>query len=203
MAKKENLTDRKKRFAQIWLTSRNDAGKTQEYMAKGLGVSTKTVQNWEYGTTAPDLFTGSEWFRILGVNPFPYYLSYIFPDLFDGITPADSDDTIDQAIKLLVDKMTMTEKRQLLFLMAGRHGSSWFSLLQMFTAHCHTSMKSRVKTARTILDAYEMEEANGELVCPENVRPDTELLLRSIEEGKKAVMSGDNGYTSIKKEESR
>ena len=50
--RKDNKSDRVKRFAQIWSLSRADTGKTQEYMANGLGVSKKTIQNWEKGASA-------------------------------------------------------------------------------------------------------------------------------------------------------
>lgn len=65
----ETIIERQKRFSRIWSTSRANAGKTQEFMANGLGISKKTVQNWESGITSPDLFMGSEWFHVLGINP--------------------------------------------------------------------------------------------------------------------------------------
>lgn len=197
MSKQEGAAERESRFAQIWATSRADAGKTQDYMAKGLGVSKKTVQNWENGVTAPDFFMGSEWFRVLGINPLPYYLSFLFPDLFADISPNDSDAAIEQALILLIKNSTAIEKRELLYLMAGRHGSSWYSLLQMFTAHCHTSMKSRIGVARMVLDNYEIEAAAGQLVCTENIQPDIEILRNAVEEGKKSVIAGNSGYTSV------
>lgn len=202
MLSTETAKDRAVRFAKIWEKSRADAGKTQEYMAKGLGVSRKTVQNWEKGETSPDLFMGSEWFRVLGLNPLPYYLAFVYPEKFEGVEPSDSDEIIDQAIMTLVKNSTVREKRELLFLMGGKHGSSWYSLLQMFTAHCHTSLKSRVNAARLIVDNYEMEEETGELICEENIHPDIAMLKRAIEESKKSVANGDLGYSNgLKKEE--
>lgn len=197
MSRQEEITDRERQFAKIWVNSRVDAGKTQDYMAKGLGISTKTIQNWENGVTAPDFFMGSEWFRVLGINPLPYYLSFVFPDLFADISPNDSDDSIEQALMILIKNSTAIEKRELLYLMAGRHGSSWYSLLQMFTAHCHTSMKSRIGVARNILENYEIEAATGQLVCPTNIQPDIEMLRNAVEEGKKSVISGNFGYTNV------
>ena len=117
--RKDNKSDRVKRFAQIWSLSRADTGKTQEYMANGLGVSKKTIQNWEKGASAPDLFEGSEWFRVLGINPLPYYLAFLYPWMFDGIKPDDNDEEIEQALLFLVKNMTQVEKRQLLYLMAA------------------------------------------------------------------------------------
>lgn len=197
MENKQTKKERESRFARIWVISRTNAGKTQEYMASQLGVSKKTIQNWEKGVTAPDFFMGSEWFRVLGVNPLPYYLSFVFPNLFDGIAPEDSDDVIDQALMVFLRDMTITEKRELLYLIAGKHGSPWYSLLQLFTAHCHTSLKSRVNAARVILDSYEMEEKTGDLVCMDNIKPDIQILRNAIEEGKRSVMEGSRGYTNV------
>ena len=42
-----------------------------------------------------------------------------------------------------------------------------------------------------------MDEETDNLVCPNNVRPDMEMLRRSIEDGKNAVMTGAQGYTSV------
>lgn len=89
------------------------------------------------------------------------------------------------------------EKRQLLFLMSGKHGSSWYALLQMLTAHCHTSMQCRVGTARIVLENYEMQKETGELVCTDNVAPDLDVLRRAVERGKSAAQQKRPGYTSV------
>lgn len=193
----ESRIDRVSRFSKIWWQSRADADKSQEFMALGLGVSKKTVQNWEKGISAPDLFQGSEWFRILGLNPLPYYLAFLYPDLFGDISPDKSDEELNLALHHLIDQATPIEKRQLLFLMAGKHGSSWYALLQMFTAHCHTSMQCRVGTARIVLDNYEMQQETGELVCTDNVAPDLDVLRNAIESGKSAAQQKRPGYTTV------
>ena len=195
--RKDNTSDRVQRFAKIWSLSRSDAGKTQEFMANGLVVSKKTIQNCEKGASAPDLFEGSEWFRVLGTNPLPYYLAFLYPWLFDGIMPEDNDEEIEQALLFLVKNMTQVEKRQMLYLMAGRHGSPWYSLLQLFTAHCHCSLRSRVTAARTILENYEMDQASGTSVCPDNIQPDMKMLHHAVEEGKQSVFNQLTGYTNI------
>ncbi len=197
MNKNESTDEREARFARIWSASRADAKKTQEFMAKGLGVSKKTIQNWESGVTAPDLYMGSEWFRILGLNPLPYYLSFLFPDMFENYVPEDDDDLVEQALIARIKNSTAVEKRELLYMMTGRHGSSWYSLLQMFTAHCHISMKSRVNIARNIIDTYEMEAETGDLVCKGDVQPDMSMLKVAVEEGKRSVIKGSFGYTNV------
>ena len=66
----ESRFDRLKRFSEIFLTARINAGRSQDWMSKELGISRKTVQNWESGISSPDFFDAIEWFRILNMNPF-------------------------------------------------------------------------------------------------------------------------------------
>ena len=94
--------------------------------------------------------------------------------------------------------MPTIEKKELLFLMSGLHGSSWYSLLQMFTAHCHTTMQSRVAAARIILENYEMESRTGEIVCKGEIMPDTKMLSHAINQGKQAAQNNQNRYTTEK-----
>jgi transcriptional regulator with XRE-family HTH domain len=196
MQEEEPRVDRAKCFAKIWWSSRAAVGKSQEFMALGLGVSKKTIQNWERGVSSPTFFQGSEWFRLLGLNPVKYYLEFLYPWLFGDVQPTESDEKIDAALKLLIQNATALEKRELLYLMSDGHGSSWYALLQMVVAHCHTSMKSRVAVARTILENYEMEAGTIGLVCPDNVQPDLALLRYAIEECKASVMENNSGYTT-------
>ncbi|MGM9615900.1 MAG: helix-turn-helix domain-containing protein [Oscillospiraceae bacterium] len=193
----ESRIERAERFAKIWWSSRAKAGKSQEVMALGLGVSKKTIQNWERGISSPSFFQSAEWFRILGLNPMEYYLAFLYPDQFGSIQPSSSDESIEETLMLLIKNTSPLEKRQLLFLMSGVHGSSWISLMQLFTAHCHTSMQARVAAARLILENYEMEEQTTGLVCPENVRPDMDILRQAVKEGKQAVLCHNSGYTTM------
>lgn len=52
----ESRIERAKRFAKVWWKSRDDVGKSQEFMALSMGVSKKTIQNWEKGLSSPNLF---------------------------------------------------------------------------------------------------------------------------------------------------
>lgn len=199
MSLSDGKKERMERFAKIWWRSRTEAKKSQEYMALNMGVSKRTVQNWERGISSPDFFQSAEWFRILGQNPIHYYLEYLYPEMFETLSPENDDRDIGEKLLFLVENMTPVEKRQLLYLMAGNHGSSWYSLLQMFTAHCHTSMKSRVAAARVIAENYEMEAKSGDLVCLDNVMPDMDVLNYAIEQGKQAAKDRKTGYTTQKK----
>ena len=188
--------EKMKRFSKIWWKSRADSGKSQEYIALGLGVSKKTIQNWEKGVSAPVLFQSAQWFELLGQNPIHYYMNFLFPDDFDGLSDQTDDEKIEKVLIHCVQEMRALEKRQLLFLMVGQHGSSWHSLLQLFTAHCHTSLKSRVAMAGLIGNNFEMEKITGDLVCQDNIMPDMTAAQMAISDAKESLVRNNAGYTT-------
>lgn len=191
----ESRVERATRFSKIWWQSRADSGKSQEFMALGLGVSKKTIQNWEKGITSPDLFQSVEWFRLLGLNPLHYYLEFLYPEAFEP-NHSETDRPIEEMLIQLIKQTSTLEKKQLLFLMTGQHGSSWYALLQLLTAHCHTSMQSRAAAARLILDNFDVEFNNNKLVCPNDVKPDIKVLQKAILQGKNAAKNNEQGYTT-------
>jgi len=192
----ERRSERAARFAQIFSRSRYDAGKSQEFMAAELGVSKKTVQNWEKGISSPSFFQGSEWFHALGLNPMPYYLAFVYPDM-NGMQGSSTDDKIVEALNSIIKQMSITDKRALLYLLFGNHGSSSKMVLQMLLAHLHTPMKDRVAHASVIAQNYEMEEKLGNIVCQGNIMPDMEALNKAIAEGKRSVMENKYGYSGV------
>ncbi len=182
------------RFSKIWWQSRYDAHMTQEKLALGLGVSRKTIQNWEKGISSPTLFESMEWFRILGLNPMPYYLSYLFPDDVGDIKGSDGDERIEDALSVLVDQLPNMAKRQLLYILFGNHGSSPTAVLNLMNAHLQCPLRDRIGQATHIAENYELNKAMGSEVRPDNIQPDVELLRKSIESAKEAVVQKKHGY---------
>lgn len=195
--------NRSNRFAKIWWKSRADAGVSQEALAFELGVSRKTIQNWEKGTTAPSLFQGTEWFRALGLNPMPYYLAYVFPDEAEGIKASDSDERINEALLSCVTALPEKAKRQLLYLLIGEHGSSSTAVINLLNAYLQLPMLDRYKIAGSIINCYEVEELLERLVCPENSKPDMDKLRDALRLGKEAAVSGKAGYSIATNEDQK
>lgn len=196
MTAEENRIDRAKRFSKIWSQSRSDCGVSQQYMAQGLGVSKKTIQNWERGTSSPSFFQGTEWFHLLGLNPLPYYFQFVFPNAFPDYLYSDEDESIKQALTNLIETLPTQGKIQLLYLFYGEHGSSPYSVLQMLTAHLQVPMKERVSHASIIMQDYEMEKELGNLTNPDDVQPDLDLLEIALKQCKKAALKKQSGYSS-------
>lgn len=175
--------------------SRTDANKTQRYMAKALGKSVPTIQNWESGYTTIDILQFQSWFKVLGVNPLRYILAFLYPDPFRTAKSSDDDNKIDEALHLyLSDVATPSEKRKLAYCIFGNTGSSWHSQLEMLTAHNHCTLRSRVTVAQAIYDSYIMEDAQNILVKQDHIAPDIEVLRSAINSGRVSVLNGHRGY---------
>ena len=199
--KYEERGDRAERFARIWWRSRADVGMSQDKMALELGVSKKTIQNWEKGISSPDFFQGTEWFRALGLNPIPYYMAYIFPEKMDGISAEDPDERIEEALDELLMHMPIETKRKLLFLFWGGHGGSPTAATDFITAFLQIPLRERVEQATLVATSYELHKELGTLRAPEHVQPDMDNLWEAIAEAKDTVLKGHDGYTIIDKGE--
>lgn len=55
--------------SEIMAEARIGKNRSQQYMAKALGRSLTTIQNWESGISIPKLSDMGAWFGALGVNP--------------------------------------------------------------------------------------------------------------------------------------
>lgn len=197
----ERRSDRVARVAQMFLRSRYDAGKSQEYMAAELGTSKKTIQNWEKGISSPTMFQFAEWFRVLNLNPMSYLLNMLYPKRFEGINANSTDEEVEEAFRELYEQIPTCDKRAWLFIYTGKHGSSSHSLLQLLLAHLHTPLTTRVTQADAISNTYEMHKDLGTLICNDDIMPDTEDLEKARKYARVAVMNKEYGYSILEKEE--
>lgn len=186
-----------KRFAEMWKTSRYDGGKTQEYMAKVLHVSRKTIQNWEDGITCPDQRQGFRWFRVLGLQPLPYYLRLIYPSEFSKLKPDAPSEDIDDALKAVIKGLPDQGRQKLLFMLNGEHGSSPKSTVELVVAYLHLPLRDRISIANSIVLAYSIADNMGDLIRQKDVRPDIDMVKIGIGRATKAVINGEPNYTSI------
>ena len=173
----ETRAERAVRFAEIWHKSRKDAGRSQEYMALSLGVSKKTIQNWERGLSSPDLFQPCEWFYTVHQNPMGYWLDFLYPELSGG----DTDTGVQERLIAAIRSFPERANRQLLFLMGGKHGCMWQELLQMLTAYCHLGEEARACVCNLVNLSYEIEFGHGSLNCADSTLPDLDLLQQSAQ----------------------
>lgn len=196
----ESRLEKVKKLADMHYRAREKAGRSQEYMALELGVSKKTVQNWEKGISIPDLFQSTEWFRILNTNPLPYYLEFISPYKSNKIIKETDEDNVNETFRALCDELPIDAKRAILYLFYGHHGSSPFAIVQLILAYLHTPLKIRMTSAALISQLYETEKELDSIICKDDILPNLEELNDSIRRARVAVMHKEYGYTVLDKE---
>lgn len=171
-------------------STRNESGKSQEYMALELGVTRRTIVNWENGTSEPSVSQAMNWFTLTGKNPIPYLLQKAYPNM-DKISPLDDDAKILTALMQLINDLPAEGVRQLMYLFFGNHGSSPRAVLQMVNAHLQTPMKDRIAQGQLIATNYEIAKRTGTLAKPDHIQPDLEYLNAAIASAKDSIEKED------------
>lgn len=183
-------------IAEALRSSRNVAGKSQEYMAFELGIARKTILNWESGVSEPSVGQAIKWFKLVDKNPIPYLLQIVYPDM-DKISYKDDDARILKSLIQIINDLPADGVRQLMYLLFGNHGSSPRAVLQMITAHLQTPMKDRISHGQLVATDYELAKRCGNLSHPNHIQPDYDCLISAIDAAKAAVEKNAKEYSTI------
>ncbi len=183
-------------IAEALRLTRNESGKSQEYMALELDVTRRTIANWESGVSEPSVSQSIAWFKLADKNPIPYLLQLTYPEM-DKISRKDDDSRILSALMQIINDMPAEGVRQLMYLFFGDHGSSPRAVLQMITAHLQTPMKDRISHGQLIATDYELAKRTGTIARPDHVQPDSDCLNSAIEAAKNAVEKNAKEYSVI------
>jgi len=187
-----NKIEFEKNISQIWIGSRSDSGKSQEYVAQKLGVSKRTIQNWEAGEAFPNFKMAVEWFRILGLPMYPYLMDALYPSQMRSIKKDQDLNSIRSALHTYIDELDDMRAMELLFCLRGGHGSSPTGTIDLCTAYLSLPLPIRVSLASTTLINYEIMIHSGK--HKDHAHPSIETLKRYIETAKIAVMNGKDSY---------
>lgn len=183
-------------FAEALRSTRYESGKSQEFMAFELGVTRRTILNWENGVTEPTVSQAIKWFKLSDKNPIPYLLQITYPDM-DKISHDDDDAKILSALMHLINELPTEGVRQLMYLFFGDHGSSPRAVLQMITAHLQTPMKDRISHGQLVATNYELAKRTNNLARPDHIQPDLDTLLCAIAAAKEAVENHEKEYSPV------
>lgn len=177
-------------------STRNESGRSQEYMAFELGVTRRTILNWESGVSEPSIGQAINWFKLVNKNPLPYLLQCTYPDM-DKISHKDDDSKILASLMQIINDLPAEGVRQLMYLFFGNHGSSPRAVLQMINAHLQTPMKDRIAHGQLVSTNYEIAKRTGTLTRPEHIQPDLDYLNAAIAAAKNAVEKNAKEYSTI------
>lgn len=176
--------------------TRTIAGLTQAEMAKRMDVSRRTIQSWESGESFPRFSKIMRWMAQTRQNPIRI-LQEVSAPVFDNIREADEDQRIERALQERVSSLRINEKRGLLFLLFGNHGSSVYAFLQLCIAYLHCPMGDRQNIALQVINNYKNAVEMGTIVSPDNIRPDMATLERALEKGRRAYINGESSYINL------
>lgn len=185
------------RCGEMLAKSRTRSGLSRKAMSQALDVSESTIKAWEGGQGSPTLRGLFKWYQTVGASPFRPMLEFFWPEVFAGLSAKDSDDRIRQAGEFYFSNVAgPVEIQKLHYLMFGEHGSEWSGLLDMASAHTHTSLNSRYRVADIIRVSFELSDANHLTQVPPEIELDRPLLLNAISAAKEAsVFPGNVGYS--------
>lgn len=189
----ESRAERVKNFSNIFAESRHDRGVSQEYMAAELGVSRKTIQNWESGISFPNSFQVSEWFRVIGLSKTPYEYKYLNSEIRNNPNLTD-EEKLELSFDNIMKELTIVQKRDILYLLTGTYQGDPHSLLQLFVAHAHLPMAYRFSIANQICETYKLCEHANMLRDTDYILPDIECLEKAIQAGRDAAIRGEDSY---------
>lgn len=181
------------RIAKLLRDSRDASGLSQDAVSKKLGVSKKTIQNWESGDSCPNLKTVMLWFEAIDVPVYPYMLKLTHPEL-EALNANSSDDDVRSALIALISDMDMHQMRKQFFEMFGEHGTAPDGMGEVKTAYLHLPMDVKIGIAEIICTQFEICQAQKRLVKPDHVMPDIVSLRNYINKAKTAVINGKETY---------
>lgn len=177
--------------------SRLHADVSQKELASIMGVSERTIQNWESGYSTPLVEQLFEWFEALKVQPEPYMLRLLHSDEFVKEHDQFTDSDVDKALIVLLSELSISSKRELLYLFYGNHGSSPTSVLDMITAHLHTQLRHRINVSEQIITNYEIADAMNEVIEGNHIRPNMERLKKATSNARNAILNQKQSYNTI------
>lgn len=166
-------------IAEALRRTRNESGKSQEFMSLELNVTRRTILNWENGVSEPTVSQAIAWFQLAGKNPLPYLLQTVYPEM-DKISYKDKDARILASLIQIINDLPAEGVRQLMYLFFGNHGSSPRAVLQMITAHLQTPMKNRIAHGQLVSTNYKIAEKTSALTQPNHIQPDLDYLDSAI-----------------------
>ena len=183
-------------LANMFRESRNRSGKSQEWVANKLGVSKKSVQNWESGMSTPNLITTFEWFNVIGIPMYPFFMSVLHPIEIADINKNTEEEKLRKALNVYIQEMPEHYIRELLYFCFGNHGSSPNGVLEILTAYLHLPLTMRISIAQSIATNYEICLAHNLVTNTDNVLPNSAAIEYFIDAGKKAALDGKDSYVN-------
>ena len=178
--------------------ARVEAGLSQREMAHLIGMTERTVQNWEKGQSSPYGDEIMDWFTACGASPLAAMQEMLHPELYRKQATNMTDGELDAAIAGFLDTSPRIVKEMILFIVLGKHGSYPPAAIAEICANLHTPLQNKVSVCGQVLDNYNCAVATHTDPVPDDVHPPLDLLETSYKAGKEASRRGETAYMTKK-----
>lgn len=174
-------------IASLVLSVRKNAGMTRAKLASALGVSERTIKNWEDGISKPDADLFLQMFDACNQH------------LVNAMWASDSaelflDDTVSyeeirqRLIAMIRSQTTDAMNCKLLYNLSADHGSDAEAQLNLCTAYNHLSMEDKYDICKLIVERYKLRSEQHRLIRTEyNVTPDLDYLEKELAKVRKEI----------------
>ena len=183
------------RFSAMLKKARADAGKSQDNVAKKMGISKKTIQSWEDGSSYPNARRQHEFFRALDANPLPYYLQYVYSEFI--IADSSDEEQITEQIIQMIKALPLDSKKKLLYWLRGDHGGSSMCSLEFWAEYLSLELPERTAVATLSHALYITGQTTGRLIESDYMKPNSELVELGIREATESIKNGNKTYSVI------
>lgn len=175
----------------ILLRARQDADVSRKDLAKALGKTERTIQNWESGFN-PSFLDICMWFQAIEKSAWAYIQCSIYNhDVHYTDTYAEA---CRKELLQYFSTAEISEVRKVCYIIMGKHGSNWHAMLEALFEHVCSPLAQRVISARSILISYSVDGQHTELVATGNILPDLDNLRKCINLGTEAAKLGRESY---------
>lgn len=167
---------------------RTKAGYSRREFAGRVGVSEKTIQNWETAVSVPDMEQLEAIAKAADCDPAVFLEIYRNPE-------NSGEDGQRKLLHKWLDANGDERTVQILsFLHLTKTGSDKLAQLELFCAYNQLPLYDRQNIARTIAHCYQIAAERGELAAPGDCVPVMAYLLDAIQSGTQAVKEGKETY---------
>lgn len=184
-----NDADLTEKISDMFRLSRASAGKSQEYMAKALHVSKRTIQNWENGSCVPNIISTYNWFNVLCIPPQPYFLNLLYPDIDNrNFNNSKKNENIKSDLIRIISDMPPNILYELHFILSGTYGSSPATQIDSMAANLQTPPSDQLKVLQNVITNYQIAESLGNLTDESAVRPSVNNMKEIFQRAMTAVL---------------
>ena len=173
-------------IASVISTVRKSAGLSRPKLASMIGVTDRTIKNWEDGVSRPDADLFLDVFYACNKHLLDVMRKSDSADFFsESVSPGEIRQRL---IAMIRSETTDDMNRRLLYNLAADHGSDAEAQLNLCTAYNHLSMEDKYDICKLVVERYRLRSEQHRLIRTQHaVFPDLDYLEAELTRVRKEI----------------